>query len=167
MRAVGLGGADLAELSAEVLSQGGSLYLRAHAHGSCMAPLIQDGDTLTIQSTEAAILRVGDVALYRDAGNRLFAHRVVGRRLEGDRLRWVTRGDAATGSGYVVEAEQVLGRVVRVQRRGRTLDLDRGTWRLVARLWVATAPVGSWLVGGVARVKRLAAQLLGRAASDL
>ena len=135
-----------------------------------MVPFIRDGDTLTVQPAEAATLRVGDVALYRDAGDCLFAHRVVGRRLEGDRLQLVTRGDAATGPGDLVAAEQVLGRVVRVQRGDWILDLDHRLQRWAARLWVITAPARPWLLAGAARARRLAARLRGRRqrrASDL
>jgi hypothetical protein len=155
----------LAELSIQILDRGGTFRFRAR--GASMAPFIRDGDTLTVAPVEAAALRVGDVALHRADGDGLAAHRIVARRLEGDRLRWVTRGDTVSGPGEVVEAEQVLGRVVRVQRRGRTLDLDRGAWRWAARLWVATAAVRPWLVAWTGRAKRLAARLLGRAASDL
>jgi hypothetical protein len=132
-----------------------------------MVPVIRHGDTLTIQPTEAVALRLGDVVLYRAVGGYLFAHRVVGRRFDNGRLVLTARGDAVPGPGDQVLAEQILGRVVRVQRGGRTLDLDRGIWRLVARLWMATAPVRPWLVAGAGRVKRLAVRILGGAASDL
>jgi hypothetical protein len=160
MRALGLGGADLAELSAEVLGRDGSFRFRAHVHGSCMAPVIRDGDLLTVQPTEAAALRPGDVALYRAAGGHLFAHRVVGRRVDNGRLMLTACSDAAPGSEDQVLAEQVLGRVVRVQRGARMLDLERGTWRLAARLWVATLPLGPWLMAWTGRVKGLSARLL-------
>jgi ribosomal protein S18 acetylase RimI-like enzyme len=160
MRAVGLNRAELAALSAEVLGRGGSFRFRAR--GSSMAPALRDGDLLTVEPTEAAALRMGDVILYRAEGGRLAAHRVVARQADQGRLTLTARGDAAAGPGEAVRAELVLGRVVGVQRRGRTLDLDGGTRRAAARLWVATAPLGPWLVGGAGRIKPLAAWLLGR-----
>ena len=164
MRSLSLDGAELAALSAGVLGRGGAFRFRAR--GGSMAPFIRDGDTLTVAPVEAAALRVGDVVLYRADGDRLAAHRVVARRLEGDRRRWVTRGDAAKGPGDVVAAEQVLGRVVRVQRGDWYLDLDHRLQRWAARLWVATAPAGPWLLAGAARIKRLAARILGRRQND-
>ena len=154
----------MAELSTQILGRGGSS--RFQAHGASMAPLIRDGDTLTVAPVEAAALRVGDVVLYRAGDDRLAAHRIVARRLEGDRLRWVIRGDAAKGPGDVVAAEQVLGRVVRVQRGDWYLDLDHRLQRWAARLWVATAPAGPWLLAGAARAKQLAARILGRRQND-
>ena len=162
MRALGLSGADLADLSAEVLSQGGSFSLRAHAHGSCMVPFIRDGDLLSVEPADAAALRVGDVVFSR-AGERLVAHRVVARRVGGGEVVLTTRGDAAMGPGERVEAGQVLGRVVQAQRGGRTLVLDRGAWRLAGRLWVATVPLGPGLLGGGRKLKGLGAWLCLRA----
>jgi hypothetical protein len=152
MRAIGVGGADLADLSAEVLGRDGSFSFRAYARGSCMVPVIRDGDLLTFQPAEASALRVGDVALYRAAGNCLFAHRVVGQRVEGNRLVLTTRGDSTLGPGEEVRAGQVLGRVVRAQRGGRSFALDRGTWQAAGRLWVATAPLGPLLLKGAGRL---------------
>jgi hypothetical protein len=167
VRALSLDAADLAALSAGVLSRGGALRFRAR--GASMALAIRNGDTLTVAPVEAAALRVGDVVLYRTGEDRLAAHRIVARRLEGDRLRWVARGDAAMGLGDVVEAEQVLGRVVRVQRGELAMDLERGVWLWAARLWVATAPLGPLLLRGAGvllygagRIKRLGARLLHR-----
>jgi len=160
MREVSLGAAEFAALSAGILGRGGAFCFRAR--GASMAPFIRDGDTLTVRPTAAAALRPGDVILYPTQGERLAAHRVTGRRVDGNRVILVVRGDAATGPGEAVAAERVLGRVVRLQRGARTLDLDRGARRLLARLWVATAPLGPWLLHGLARSGRLGGRLLGR-----
>jgi hypothetical protein len=157
VRALSLDGAELAALSAGVL--GRDRAFRFRARGGSMAPFLRDGDLLTVAPVDPAVLRVGDVVLYRAGADRLAAHRIVARRLEGERLRWVARGDAATGPGDLVAAEQVLGRVVRVQRGDWILDLDHRLQRWAARLWVATAPAGPWLLAGAARVKQLAARL--------
>jgi hypothetical protein len=117
-----------------------------------MVPVIRDGDLLTVQLGEAAALRVGDVALYHAAGNCLFAHRVVTRRVEEGEVVLTTRGDAAFGPGELVEAGQVLGRVMATQRGARSFALDRGAWYAAGRLWVATAPLGPLLLKGAGRL---------------
>jgi hypothetical protein len=160
MRALSLNGADLAELSAGVLGRGGAFRFRAR--GTSMVPFLRDGDMLTVEPVEATALRLGDVVLYRVAREQLAAHRLVARRADGEGVVWVARGDAATGPGELVRAERVLGRVVRVQRGKRTLDLERGGWRTAARLWVATAPLGPWLLGAGSRGKRLGVRFLHR-----
>jgi ribosomal protein S18 acetylase RimI-like enzyme len=160
MRVLSLGGPDLADLSTGILGQGGTFCFRAR--GASMAPFIRDGDTLTVQPVASEGLRVGDVALYRADGERLAAHRLTGRRVDGDCVTFVARGDAATGPGEAVRAEHVLGRVVRVQRGDRFLDLERGIWRVAARLWVATAPLGPLFLEGLGKLKGLAAWFLCR-----
>jgi hypothetical protein len=146
MRALSLGYADLAELSAGILGQGGAF--RFQARGASMAPFIRHGDLLTVQPVDKAALDVGDVILYRTGEGQLAAHRVTGRSVAGDLVVLLARGDAATGPAEELLAGQVLGRVVQVQRGDRFLDLDRGARRAAARLWVATAPLGLLLLRG-------------------
>ncbi len=139
MRELRLDQDDFAGLSAQILRQGGSFQFRAH--GSSMTPFIRDGDLLTIEPVDAARLQPGDVALYRTHRDRVVAHRVVGRTTEGGELRLETRGDARLASDSPVPASRVLGRAVRVQRGDRAWRLDRGPWRLAARLWIWVHPL--------------------------
>jgi ribosomal protein S18 acetylase RimI-like enzyme len=127
-----------------------------------MAPAIRGGDVLTVEPVGDAALRPGDVVLYRADEGDLVAHRLVSRRVEGEGLTWTARGDAATGPGETLRDEQVLGRVVRVHRGEYTLDLERRTRHLAARLWVAMAPLGPWVVGGRRQITWLLARFLGR-----
>ena len=158
MRALSLHVDDMAALSAEILAQGHAFCFRAR--GSSMVPFIHDGDLLTVQPSSGAVLRVGDVALYRARGDRLAAHRVIALRAQGGRALLTVRGDASAGPGEPLSPDQLLGRVVQVQRGDRTLDLDRRTLRLGALLWVTTAPLGPWLLGGLIRLKQHSAWLL-------
>jgi ribosomal protein S18 acetylase RimI-like enzyme len=127
-----------------------------------MVPFIRDGDLLTVQSAGVATLRVGNVILYRVDEERLAAHRVVGQRVEGACLILVVRGDAITGPGEEVATDRVLGRVVRVQRGARMLDLDRCARCAAARLWVAAAPLGPLSLEGLRKLRWLAAWFLCR-----
>ena len=158
MREVILKRTEFAELSAEVLGQGGSL--RFEAHGSSMYPFIRDGDILTIQPVEAAGLSVGDVALYRAAGDKLAVHRVVGRHVQGGQVVLTTRGDAVSGPDEWVRSGQVLGQVVSVQRGRKIIRLGRGFWRLAALLWVRVSPLGPLLFRLVGAIKWAALRLL-------
>jgi GNAT superfamily N-acetyltransferase len=134
MRAVSLKSAEFAMLSAEILDHDGSLCFEAHGHS--MSPFIRDGDVLTVQAVTTDALRVGDVALYCRAGHRLAVHRVASRRVRGERAVLRMRGDAVVDTAERVPAQQVLGRVVRVQRGPRVIHLDRKVHRLMARLWI-------------------------------
>lgn len=160
MREVSLKRDQFAELSAEILAQGGSF--RFKAHGFSMYPFIRDRDILTIQSVEAAALKVGDVAFYGCAGNTLVAHRVLGRRVQASQVVLATRGDAASGPDERVQAEQVLGRVVSVRRGRKIIRLDQGFWRLATLVWIRLSPGGSLLFRLAGAVKRAALWLLRR-----
>jgi signal peptidase len=160
MREVSLRHTELEELSTEILEQGGSL--RFKAHGYSMSPFIRDGDVLTTQSIESADLEVGDVALYRSAGNRLVAHRVVGKRKENGRLTLVMRGDSQSGSTELVYADQILGRVVSIQRGDKVFLMNRNALRLAAILWGKSSPYGPWLMRLAGKTKRAALGLLHR-----
>ena len=139
MRELRLDDDAFAELSAEILRQGGSFQFRAH--GSSMIPFIRDGDLLTIAPVDAASLEIGDVALYRTRRDRIIAHRIVGRTTQDGEPVLVTQGDARLGTDRPVPADCVLGRVVRIQRGDRSYRLDRGPWRLAARLWIRVLPL--------------------------
>lgn len=135
---------DFAEFSTDLLRQG--VKIRFRARGRSMAPLIRDGDVLTVEPATSDGLRVGDVALHRIGGRQVVAHRVVGRHEEDGRPVLTTRGDASFNAPDPVREGDVLGRVVQVERDGRVVCIHRG---LVARFRRA--------------VRRLAARLLRRA----
>ena len=102
--------------------------LRTPVHGWSMTPFVRDGDVVTIAPVGAVGPRPGDVlAVELAPGSLLVIHRVVGRA----NGAWLMRGDNAVAPDGVVPREQVLGRVVRVQRHGREVRLGLGRERVV------------------------------------
>jgi hypothetical protein len=92
--------------------------IRIRANGTSMLPAIWPGDVLTLApSTTAA---PGDVALTLRDG-RWLAHRVIERRVEGEAVTLITRGDALDRADPVAASTEVLGIVV--ARNGRSLQL--------------------------------------------
>ncbi len=140
-----LNGVDFAELSAEVL--GASASIRFRAHGSSMSPFIREGDILTVDPAHPRELVRGDVVLYRSAGGRAVAHRLLGRR--GGRL--LIRGDADAGECERVRPEKILGIVVQVERGGRKLPPNSLIRRTTALLWAATPTAARRVVLGIGR----------------
>lgn len=124
-----------------------------------MAPLIRDGDVLTVTPIEEREPRAGDVvAFVRPQDGRLAIHRVVARVGTG----WLVRGDNTPRTDGVVRADDILGVVTRVEREGRDVRLGLGREAVViAKL----SRIGLWLpfMRSVYTARRLAGVALRRA----
>ncbi len=147
--------------------------VRFSAPGHSMFPTIMANETVLVEPIEPSAVKNGDIILYRCNGN-LIAHRVMAivtqtaandyssllqafsaaqcesqgnnkkHAIGSDRL-FILRGDAARSFDEPVEAEQILGKVVRVQRWGRSFDpysfkhrvaslMFAWAWRIKSRL---------------------------------
>ncbi len=136
----------LVDLLEAVLGKG--CLFRFCAHGGSMMPFVRDGDTLTIAPLGDRPPRLGEVVAFScptEEGIRLVIHRIVGRRRNG----FVVRGDAEGCIPEIVSPENILGRLVKVQRDGRHVRLGLGPERILiawlgrARLlWISILP--SW-----------------------
>jgi signal peptidase I len=109
------------DLIGELLGRGHRVLFRAN--GKSMHPTIKDGETVTIEPVETSDVKRGDIILYR-RGLSVIAHRVEAiRRRHGSVALFFLRGDASDSSDQPVRPEQVLGKVVSVQRGVRRIDL--------------------------------------------
>lgn len=123
------------ELSTELLRKGQSV--RFKAPGRSMNPTIKEGETITIQPVAASTVGKGDIILY-SFKKGFIAHRVVRiLRKKSDAPSFIMRGDASGASDCPVSAQQVLGKVISVEREGRNLDLysQRARIRRMAHKW--------------------------------
>jgi hypothetical protein len=96
-----------------------------------MSPAIGDGDTVTIGPVDPASLVAGDIILYH-ACERPLVHRVVEvRDASSSGFEVITCGDCKTAVDAPVGREQVLGKVVGVERRHEPSRLAAlvGLWR--------------------------------------
>lgn len=116
--------------SIDLLSHGYSVRFRAN--GNSMQPTIKDGEVITIKPVVSSQIKRGDILLHRN-GRGVIVHRVV--RIERKKTLlnpqdslpstfFILRGDASSTCDEPVEADQVLGKVVFVERVGRLIDLD-------------------------------------------
>jgi hypothetical protein len=108
------------DISIELLRAGYSVRFRPSGHS--MRPTILDGEVVTVAPISAHAIRRSDILLYQIKG-RVIAHRVTGIKKRQDAgYSFILRGDALACAERV-EEEQVLGRVVAVERDGRRLSL--------------------------------------------
>jgi signal peptidase I len=145
------------DLTAELLRRG--TYVRFRAIGASMQPTIEDGELITVAPVAPESVKRGDILLYQNERG-VFAHRVVGLQVHcpaevkdpstnllpsGEKARMrghlvlLLRGDASFSCDPPVPREQVIGRVVAVQRGNRSLALDSRLANLLrlARLWIS------------------------------
>jgi len=118
----------LVGLTRELLQRG--CHVRFRAAGTSMYPAIRDGEVVTVAPASGNVFAVGDVLLCR-VGRRPTAHRVVAVQPSDDGRPVIhLHGDNLCSPDRPVRAEDVIGRVLTVNRDGREQPLD-GPGRLV------------------------------------
>lgn len=88
-----------------------------------MLPWVRPGDIAVVRGGGLDGVRCGDVVLFRRS-DHLFVHRIVEKRGALDKSRFFAKGDAHPTTDGAVTEDEMLGRVVRLYRRGRRIDLD-------------------------------------------
>ena len=150
---------------------GESLRVRFRADGQSMQPNVLDGDTVVVAPISAGRPQRGDIALTRGEGGFVL-HRVVGfDKVTGAIL---TRGDAGQQNDPC--AVKVLGKVVAIERDGKTISLTlpgtvlrhsvktqaqrvrRGGMRAASRFRTAIAPAVFMLFAFLLHASPAAAQ---------
>jgi len=150
---------EFLELSNEILSKGS--YLRFRAHGGSMSPFIRDGDILEIKPAEVSEIQLGDVIFYRTE-SRVAAHRVI-RRVPGNgKVSLITKGDSSPTSDKPLHAEDLLGKVVTVERNGLRLSIDTRLRRLINLLWAKISPFSGYIYPPGIKLKRSIRRTLGK-----
>ena len=119
---------DFLELSQELLDRG--TLLRFRAHGRSMHPFIQNGNILIVESLNGNSVNIGDVIFYRRSDNSLTAHRLIKKNRNKDIMVLITRGDSLNYFDQLIQPEQVMGRVVRIEGGGRQMRLTAGSGRI-------------------------------------
>jgi signal peptidase I len=124
------------KICTELLHQGHQVEFKAP--GDSMYPTICDGDLITVETIKPAAVIAGDIILYEHK-SKVTVHRVMRilkrseknlrSALQGpqdrslsETLEFIFRGDAAIHDDAPVSSEQILGKVVSIERNGRRID---------------------------------------------
>jgi signal peptidase I len=139
------------EAALEIWSQAGKQYF-VPITGCSMLPLIQEGDRVLVAHS-CASARQGDVIVFR-RGGRLVAHRVLRIYRRQSEPVFITKGDNVRRFDPPVNASEVVGRVLTVEREGWQMALDTAAWRAVG--WLIALSTLAWikLYGWGRRLKR-------------
>src|SRR5882762_3529163 len=106
---------------ADALKHRSRISLRVH--GTSMQPWMRPKDIALIRQISIENVRCGDVVLFR-RDNHLLVHRIVEKRGSLNAAQLFSKGDAHPTSDGVVQEQELLGRVMRIYRNGRRIDLD-------------------------------------------
>ena len=123
---IGLIGAPAVQMQDAVPA---GLVVRFRAEGLSMCPTIRDGELITVGPVSAHQIVRGDVLLCRQS-TRLLAHRVVAVHTRGGERVVQLRGDAKGADDAPIALNDVIGRVVSVQRNGHGIRMSGRTARL-------------------------------------
>jgi hypothetical protein len=104
-----------------------------------MFPWIRSGDLVFVRSFAYEQASRGDVVLF-ERGERLFVHRVIRSAMAGsggkgkERAALMTKGDALDRADEPVTRAEFLGRVIRVHRGNRHIDMESMGRVMIGRL---------------------------------
>lgn len=152
---------------AQQTSRARSIAERVRAHGSAcvrvfggsMFPWIRHGDFVFVRRHDFGRIALGDVILF-ERDSHVFAHRVLRRMTapigsNSDSVL-ITKGDALDGADAPVSAAEFLGRITRIHRRQRHIDLESFGQVFRGRVLACISPASPLLY----RPLRLAKHLL-------
>ncbi len=149
-----LSGTALLELLQAVLARGAPFRFRAT--GASMFPFIRDGDVVTVAPLQGTRPLCGEVVACIPPGQeRLVIHRVVGRRGNS----YLVQGDATSDVDGSVQELDILGRVMRIERRGAGVRLGLGPERCIIAILVRSGlftrvifPLERWFRSALGKV---------------
>ena len=120
-----------------------------------MAPFLKRGDIVSVKHVCTENLRKGDIIVYRK-GEELLTHRYIHSvRLSPYHSVFITKGDNAPRlDPSPVSSDQVIGKVIKVQKKERAIDLERFRWKLTNVLLAALSPLRGRVRLGMDALKR-------------
>lgn len=125
-----LSGPALIDLLQSVIHKGSSF--RFCARGISMHPFIRDTDIVTIAPFRNNSPRLGDVVAFTYPKiNKLIVHRIVKRK--GD--YFLIKGDNLPYADGLIHRANILGRIVKVERKGKKVFFGLGIERFLISLF--------------------------------
>lgn len=137
----------ITHLLREEITSGKEVSLKV-AQGS-MQPLINPGDRVVVKDCRAENLIPGDIILYEKEGT-LYTHRFLYRR----ELSLLTKGDNALFLDTPFPKEQLLGKVITIKKKSRTIDLRKRSWRIINSVLAILSLIEGLVLGIARKLKR-------------
>ncbi len=103
------------------ISKGENIKVKVLDKG--MMPVIMIGDTVEVQPIHAMNLRTNHIIFYRQGEN--FLVRRIAAVTFGKSAEFTVKGDSLEKDEPVVQASQIIGKVIALERDGARVDIDR------------------------------------------
>ena len=154
---------DYQQLAESLLTNGNGFKIRVN--GGSMSPVLRTGDMIYVEPVKADELAVGDILLFKRAGD-MVAHRLIEKigtatvfRRKNGRCPYFffTKGDTFPYLDDRIEGKDVIGRVYAVEKHGRMLDLRKGTFSVLNKLAHKLSPLTALLYGVIRRYRDIIA----------
>ena len=100
--------------------------------GISMLPLLRDGDQVLVAHDRSEI-RVGEIVVFQRAAD-LVAHRVLRVYFSEGSRTLLTKGDNALSFDSLHNEQELVGRVIGLQRGDQRMSLDTSSWRRINKL---------------------------------
>lgn len=120
---------DVNILVKEVLAEGSCLRVRGL--GWSMYHLIRNGDSIVIEPKSIRELNIGDIILFQLPGRGYIAHRLIKKN---GPTGLITKGDNLLCFDQPVSIDNVVGRVIRIERNGKRIILTSVIGRIFSFL---------------------------------
>jgi signal peptidase I len=106
-------------------------WLDLPAFGNSMYPFIKQGNLCRFISCDSSIIKKGDIILFYSPSGYIVAHRLISIKKIQSKLLFQLKGDTNLGCDPLIEEEQIIGKLVHVQKQNIQLNSDY----FISRLW--------------------------------
>lgn len=156
---------DFFELSRDFLNK--DVSIRFQAKGWSMRPYIQDGDIVTVSPLDDTSVKRGDVVFYSTAENKVIVHRVIKKYKRDSKTAFLIKGDATFGFPESINVQNVLGKVMEIERNGRKRRLDSRLYQMLNLFLAAIFSFNHWIYPIGSQVKKIGRKILGGLLEEL
>ena len=104
--------------------------------GFSMNPFLADKRDQVIVKRPDSSLKRGDIVLYKRKNGQYILHRIWKDRADG----YYMVGDGQTRIEGPVSGSQIIGRVIRIKRKGKWIDEQDRVWRFFETVWIRIVP---------------------------
>jgi hypothetical protein len=155
--------ANFAELSKEILGKGNCL--RFQACGGSMHPFIKNGQIIQVRPTKISEINSGDIIFYRNLDDRMIVHRVIKKYRKNGKIVLLTKGDSTSEFDEYVYPENILGKVVAIEKNNKAIRIDKGLLKWVNTFLAKFSPFSKWIYFLPLRIKHRINRIKNRYAS--